>query len=177
LMRGAANPAGAQEFIDYVMSREGQRLWNQKPGTPGGPERYALRRLPVRKDAYDEPGLAERRSDPEEMPYAIEDPLVYRQEWTGALFGELRFIMRVMCLDSHPELVAAWREVSAAGSPPEAMAALRDMSAVDYAASMGRIKNALKAKDKVEELNLAKELGEKFRAQYRRAAELARTGK
>ncbi|MBC8011697.1 MAG: ABC transporter substrate-binding protein [Burkholderiales bacterium] len=177
LMRGAANPTGAQEFIDYVMSREGQRLWNQKPGTAGGPERYALRRLPVRKDAYDEPGLAERRSDPQEMPYAIEDPLVYRPEWTAALFGELRFIMRVMCLDSHPELVAAWREVSAAGSPPEAVAALRDMTAVDYAASMGRIKSALRAKDRVEELKLARELGESFRAQYRRAAELARAGR
>ncbi len=177
LLRGAPNAAGAQMFIDYVMSREGQRLWNQKPGTEGGPERYALRRLPVRKDAYDEPGLAERRSDPTEMPYEIADPLVYRPEWTAGLFGELRFIMRVMCLDSHPELVAAWREVSAAGNPPEALAVLRDMSAVDYAAASGRIKTALRAKDRVEELKLARDLGEAFREQYRLAAELARAGR
>ena len=178
LLRGAANPEGAKAFIDYVMSAEGQRLWNQKPGTEGGPEHYALRRLPVRRDAYvDSPAAAALRSDPEENPYAIEDPLVYRSDWTGALFGELRFIMRVMCLDSHPELVKAWREVSAAGEPPEALAALRDMSAVDYASALGAIKSALNAKDKVEELRLAKELGEKFRAQYARAAELARAGR
>lgn len=177
VLRGAPNPGVARSFVEFVMSPAGQRLWNQRPGTEGGPERFALRRLPVRRDAYAEPGVAERRTDPEENPYAIEDPLVYRPEWTAALFGELRFIMRVMCLDSHTELAAAWREVSAAGSPPEAMAVLGDMGAVDYAAASGRIKQALRSRDKVDELRLARELGGRFRAQYARAAELAREGR
>ena len=177
LLRGAENPVGARAFIDYVMSPEGQRLWNQKPGTEGGPVRYALRRLPVRRDSYDEPGLADRRSDPEELPYALEDPLVYRPEWTAALFGELRFILRVMCLDTHPELVEAWRVVSAAGSPPEAMAAMQDLSTVDYATSLGAIKTALRNKDKTVELKLARELSANFRANYARAVELARAGR
>lgn len=177
LLRGAPNPGPARAFIEFVMSREGQRLWNQRPGTEGGPERFALRRLPVRKDTYLEPGSAERRSDPEENPYSLEDPLVYRPEWTAGLFGELRFILRVMCLDSHPELTEAWREVIAAGSPSEALAVFSDVSAVNYATASERIKQALRAKDKVEELRLAKELGEHFRAQYARAAEIARAAK
>lgn len=177
LLRGAPNAAMARSFMEFVLSPEGQRLWNQKVGTEGGPERFALRRLPVRKDAYNEPGLAAKRSDPEEMPYAIPEPLVYRPEWTAGLFGELRFIMRVMCLDAHPEMTNAWREIIAAGQPPEAMVMFTDLSAVSYAESMGRIKEALRAKDRVEELRLANELGEKFRAQYRRAAELAQSGR
>jgi len=177
LLRGAPNAAMARSFMEFVLSPEGQRLWNQKVGTEGGPERFALRRLAVRKDAYNEAGLAAKRSDPEEMPYAIAEPLVYRPEWTAGLFGELRFIMRVMCLDAHPEMTNAWREIIAAGQPPEAMAIFTDLSAVSYAESMGRIKEALRAKDKVEELRLANELGEKFRAQYRRAAELAQAGR
>lgn len=181
LLRGAPNRATALAFVDFVMSPEGQRLWNQKPGTEGGPVRYALRRLPVRLDAYDEPGLAEKRSDPEDMPYAIENPLVYRPEWTGALFSELRFIMRVMCLDAHPELVSAWREIVAAEAAgrdtTEARAVLGDMSAVDYATALGPIKAALRARDAVAELALSRELGSHFRAQYRRAAELARAGR
>lgn len=177
VLRGAPNREGALAFIDFVMSPEGQRLWNQQTGTPGGPERYALRRLPVRKDAYTEPGVAALRTDPEENPYAVEDPLVYRPEWTAALFGELRFILRVMCLDAHPELVAAWREVTAAGSPPEAMAALQDLSAVNYAAALGPIKTALRQKNKVAELTLSRELGANFRANYARAIELARAGR
>jgi ABC-type Fe3+ transport system substrate-binding protein len=177
LLRGAPNAETARLFMEFVLSSEGQRLWNQKPGTEGGPERFALRRLPVRKDAYLETGLAAKRSDPEEMPYAIAEPLVYRPEWTAGLFGELRFIMRVMCLDAHPEMTEAWREIIAAGHAPEAMAAFADLSAVTYTESMGQIKSALRAKDKVEELRLANVLGERFRAQYRRAAELARAGK
>jgi hypothetical protein len=85
--------------------------------------------------------------------------------------------MRVMCLDAHPELVAAWREVAALGSPPEASAALRDVSAVDYATASGAIQQALRAKDKTAELRLARELGEHFRAQYQHAADLARAGR
>ncbi len=177
ILRGAPNRELARGFVEFVMSPEGQRLWNQRPGTEGGPERFALRRLPVRKDAYTEPGVAERRSDPDENPYEIENPLIYRPEWTAALFGELRFIMRVMCLDAHPELARAWRTVAAAGSPPEAMAMLGDMSAVSYAAASGRIREALRAKDKVEELRLSRELGLHFRRQYQRAAELAREGR
>lgn len=177
LLRGAPNGETARLFMEYVLSPEGQRLWNQRPGTEGGPERFALRRLPVRKDAYTGPGLAEKRSDPEEMPYSIANPLIYRPEWTAGLFGELRFIIRVMALDSHPELASAWKEIAAAGNPPEALATLTDLGAVNYAESMGRIKAALRAKDKVEELRLANELGGKFRAQYLRAAELARAVK
>lgn len=177
LLKGAPHPGPARAFIEFVMSREGQRLWNRKPGTEGGPARYALRRLPVRRDAYGEPGEAALRSDPLEAPYGIAEPLVYRPEWTAGLFAELRFIMRVMCLDAHPELVTAWREVAAAGCPPEASAALRDVSAVDYAAASSTIKQALRAKDKTAELRLARELGERFRAQYQQAAELARAGR
>lgn len=177
LLRGAPHPETARAFIEFILSADGQRLWNQRTGTPGGPARYALRRLPVRKDSYDDPAAASFRSDPEENPYAIENPLVYRPEWTAGLFGELRFILRVMCLDAHPELVAAWREVIAAGCPPEAMAALGDVSAVNYTIAGDSIKRALRAKDKVAELRLARELGAHFRAQYARATELARAGR
>ncbi len=177
MLRGAPNSETAKAFIEFSVSPEGQRLWNQQPGTPGGPKHYALRRLPVRKDAYTEPGIAALRSDPQEDPYAIEDPLVYRGEWTGGLFGELRFIIKVTCIDTHAELVEAWRAVEEAGRPPEALAKIRDMSAVDYAAASGRIKTALRARDKVTEIRLGSELAEHFREQYREAAELARAGR
>ena len=46
MFRGAPNADVAREFIAFTMSPAGQKLWNWKVGTPGGPERYALRRLP-----------------------------------------------------------------------------------------------------------------------------------
>lgn len=177
MLRGAPNPELAKAFIEFTVSPEGQRLWNLRAGVSGGPKHYALRRLPVRRDFYVDPDLAALRSDPEEMPYAIIEPLVYRSEWTGALFGELRFIIRVMCIDVHAELVAATRAVAAAGNPPEAWAKLQDLSAVTYAMASGQIKDALNARDKVAELRLGHALAEHFRTQYQAAIDLARAGR
>lgn len=177
ILRGAPNQEVAEAFVEYALSMEGQWLWNFQVGTPGGPERFALRRLPVRRDFYTNQEWLGLRSDPEVQPFAEEDQLIYHPAWTGGIFREMAFIIRVMCLDTHPDLVRAWRAVIAAGKPPEAMAALQDVSAVDYEATLGRVKQALTSKNKVDEIRLANELGANFRAQYRRAAELARAGR
>lgn len=175
LLRGAKNQDVARAFIDYVLSIDGQKLWNFKPGTPGGPERFALRRLPLRKDFYAEAGFRDLRSDAEE-PFKQQDQLIYRTEWTGGVFREMAFIIRVMCQDTHAELVEAWREINRAPSSvrAEAMAALTDLSAVDYARTNGAIKQALSSKNKVDEIHMANELGAAFRKNYARAAEIAR---
>ncbi|MEY3774887.1 MAG: hypothetical protein RLZZ129_1667, partial [Verrucomicrobiota bacterium] len=177
ILRGAPNHEVAEAFVEYALSMEGQLLWNFQVGAPGGPERFALRRLPVRRDFYTNQEWLGLRSDPEVQPFAEEDQLIYHPAWTGGIFREMAFIIRVMCLDTHPDLVRAWRAVIAAGKPPEAMAALQDVSAVDYEATLGRVKQALTSKNKVDEIRLANELGASFRAQYRRAAELARAGR
>ncbi|HTJ77545.1 MAG TPA: extracellular solute-binding protein [Rariglobus sp.] len=173
LMRGAPHRAAAVAFIEFTLSMEGQKLWNLRAATPGGPAYFALRRLPVRKDFYTLPGIEALRSDPQELPYATQDRLVYRPQWTGRLFRELAFVVRVMCLNTQPELKKAWRALIDAGMPTDALAALQDVSAVDYEIASGRIKAALLSKNKVDEINLANELGNHFRQQYLKAEEMA----
>lgn len=172
ILRGAPNHEVAEMFIEFVMSIEGQRIWNFKPGTAGGPQHFALRRLPVRRDFYTE---AHRpfRSDPDDEPYAAGEQLIYRAQWTGFLFREMSLIIRVMGFDTHLELVDSWKTIIAAGQPPEAMAILQDMSAVDYDAAKGLVKDVIGARNKVRELELAKDLGNHFRRQYREAARVA----
>ena len=177
LMRGAKNRAVALAFIDWVLTLDAQKLWNFKPGTPGGPAQYNLRRMPVRRDFYAQEDWKKYRSDPGVSPFAEKNQLIYHEEWTGGLFRELSFIIRVMCQDDQPELVAAWRAIIAAGQPEQAMTVLQDMSAVDYDKAAGEIKTALGSKNKLEEVALARRLGKLFREQYLRAAELARAKK
>ena len=176
LLRGAPQREVAELFIEYTLTLEAQKLWNFKPGTPGGPARFALRRLPVRKDFYEHIEWKSLRSDPDASPFADPDPLVYQPAWTGRLFRELAFITRVMGLDTHRELVAAWRAANAAEEPARsrALAKLGDLSAIDYAQVNGVIRQRLNARDKVEEVRLASELGERFRQQYREAEAIAR---
>jgi ABC-type Fe3+ transport system substrate-binding protein len=173
LMRGAPHKGVAQDFIEYVLSAEGQNLWNFRAGEPGGPEIFSLRRLPVRRDSYSA-ALDGHRSDPETNPYGEDNTFVYRGAWTGRLFTEMSFIVRIICLDAHDELVDAWRAIIAAGMPADALVVLQDMSAVDYAQAGGRIKSVLAAKDPIAELKLGRELSNQFRAQYKRAEAMAR---
>jgi ABC-type Fe3+ transport system substrate-binding protein len=173
LLRGAPHQELAREFIDFVVSLEGQKLWNQKVGTPGGPERFALRRLPVRRDYYADAALRELRSDPTVNPFDAAGVMIYRPEWTGGLFREMSFVIRAVCMDAHPELVDAWREAVAAGRPKGAMAKLGDLSVVDYDRVRGEIRQRLASRDKLDEMHLDQELTEHFRQQYREARALA----
>jgi iron(III) transport system substrate-binding protein len=180
LMRGAPNREIGEAFIEYVMSMEGQKLWNFQPGAPGGPAHFALRRLPIRKDFYANPEFAAHRSDPEVNPYAGEAPLVYNAAWTGSLFREMSFVIRIMGIDTHNELVAAWRAIHAPeldlATRQRALAALTDLSAVSYEQMFSRVKPALNSKNKVDEVRLASDLAGHFRGQYRRAERIAKGG-
>ena len=177
LMRGAPHREVAVAFIEYTLSMEGQKLWNFKPGTPGGPQRYTLRRMPVRRDFYTEAAWVPFRADPEDNPYGPDHTLVYNPAWTSGIFREMSFVIRVMCLDLHPELVAAWREIIRAGQPAAALAVLEDLSAVSYEQMTSRIKPALNSKNKVDEVRLANELASHFRQQYLKAEAMAKTGR
>jgi ABC-type Fe3+ transport system substrate-binding protein len=174
MLRGAPQPDLAREFIEWALSPEAQKLWNWKVGAPGGPQQYALRRLPVLPALY-RPEFRSERSDPDVNPYT--GPVfVYHGKWTGPLFDVISFTVRTMCIDSHEELTQAWNDLVAAGMPPEATAEFDDVRTVDYATILNRIKPAL-AKKGLPEIELARELGDGFRAQYRHVSELARARK
>lgn len=175
LLRGADHRELAEAFIEYALSMDGQKLWNFKPGSPGGPREFALRRLPVRKDFYEHAEWLALRSDPAAAPYSEPDQLVYRPQWTGRLFRELAFIIRVMCQDVHTDLVRTWRAVIAAPEPARsrALAAMQDLSFVDYARAGSEIKRALGSRDRVDEIRMANELAARFRSQYAKAEALA----
>jgi len=176
LFRGAPHREAAELFIEFTLAMEGQKLWGFKAGTPGGPDRFALRRLPVRRDFYAQTEWKVLRSDPEAAPFSDPDPLVYHPAWTAHLFRELAFGVRVMCLDSHAELTAAWRAIREAPEPARtrALEKLGGLDAVDYAQVEGAIRRTLNAKNKVDEVRLATELGGRFRRQYREAEGIAR---
>lgn len=173
LLRGAPNREAAQEFIRFVLSLEGQKLWNFKVGTPGGPVRYALRRLPVRKELY-EPQYAPFRSDPDVDPYEEAKLFTYHEKWTGPLFRSLSFIIRVLCLDPHDEQSESWKALIQAGFPPKALAAFEDLNSLNYDFAMTIIRPALRSADRLEEVRLAKELGDQFRRQYAEAIKLSK---
>ena len=182
LLRGAPHRELAVRFLAFTLSLEGQKLWNYRPGTPGGPQRFALRRLPIRRDFYPsddpavqaacashQPYLSDNLSDPRINPYALGAQFSYQPRWTGAHFGLQRDLVRAMCLDSGDELRAAWQAILAHGGPaqnPRAMAILLQMPdrpvPLDWRAAVGPYKQ-------IDRLTCLREWTACFRATYRAA--------
>ena len=177
MLRGAPSPALAREFITFVLSPEGQKLWNWKVGTPGGPQKYALRRLPILPSLY-APKFTPLRSDLEVNPFAwAQENPPYHPEWTASLFRTISFVIRTLAIDPHEELREAWAALIAAGFPPQATALFDDVSAVDYVTATTVLKPALNSAQKIDQTRLSKQLCDPFREQYRQVAALARAGK
>ncbi len=172
VLQGAPHPALAQAFVEFCLSPAGQALWFGKPGTPGGPQDRALHRLPIRRDLYTAAELA-NSTQPDANPYQDPTLLTYQRELTGAAFNTLRKIVRVMCIDSHDEMKAAWQALIGAGMPADALAVFADVSSLPYAVA-GHGDPGLDDADPLVVERRATELGNQFRANYRRAATMAR---
>ncbi|MGC6459666.1 MAG: ABC transporter substrate-binding protein [Akkermansiaceae bacterium] len=175
VLKGAPNQKVAQEFVNFILSKEGQMLWNARPGTTMGPKIRGLRRLPVRKDLYQEPYLADM-VDAKVMPYEVASEFIYEYELTGRHFSPLRAIIRAMCIDSHQEMKSAWNALIEADFPEEATAKFYDISPVGYEVTLSEIKKIQKSKDKVAMVRLMNRLGKHFRESYQAAEELAGKG-
>ncbi|MCC5833995.1 MAG: extracellular solute-binding protein [Opitutales bacterium] len=177
LLRGARNDSVARAYIRYVLSEEGQKLWNFKVGTPGGPETYALRRPPIRPDFYRDEWQV-YRSDPDYNPYLAAEGFHYRGDWTGRLFTEIRFLIRVSFMDVRDELARAWKAILNARAEgrtddaDRALAVLSDLSAIDYASTQSGIRSALR-ESPLSQVQLARDLSRHFRDQYRIALRIA----
>lgn len=143
LLRGAPHKALAVRFMQFVISDEGQKLWNYRPGTASGPIKYSLRRLPIRRSFYPSdnssikkefeahrPYFTDNLADPAINPYEIAKKFTYRQRWTGHHFNVLRHLIKVMCLDAGEELKSAWKAIQLHGGAklnPSAMSAFNAM--------------------------------------------------
>jgi ABC-type Fe3+ transport system substrate-binding protein len=175
LFRGAPHRKLAIAFMEFVLSSDGQKLWNFRVGTPGGPERHALRRLPILPDLY-APAYDALRSDPGENPYDEARAFIYHPAWTGPLTRTLAFVIQATCLDAHDELGLAFRALFQAGFPPRATQLFDDVHLIDYAAALGPIRTAVSSGYPADEAALSNRLVEAVRFQYRQVAELARRG-
>ena len=176
LMRGAPEPQLAESFMEFVLSERGQKLWDFRAGTPGGPGRTPLRRLPIRKDFYTAENLAQM-SDPGEEPFLKAQSFIYHPEWTSGLFDSLRFIIRIICVDTHDELQETWTTLARQHNPPRASEVFHQLALVDYDAARGDINRILTSKDKVLQVREARRLTDAFRHQYRQALVFARAEK
>jgi len=108
ILRGAPHMETAQQFVRWMISKEGQRLWQLKLGLPaGGPVKYELRRQPIRADMYES---AEKTNwtDPELDPFHSTRRM---PRGMPAFFNTIAPISHAMAIDIHDEAKAAWKAI------------------------------------------------------------------
>ena len=143
LLRGAPHKELAVRFMQFLLSEDGQKLWNYRPGEAGGPEKYALRRLPIRRSFYpseqaainklfeaNRPHLTDDLADLAINPYEVGKKFTYRKRWTGQHFNIHRNLIKAMCLDAGEELKAAWQAIQQHGGTDKNPAAMQAFSAM-----------------------------------------------
>ena len=110
MLTGAPDPELSRRFIEYCLSEEGQALWQFRAGTsadpasgaPAGPERFELRRMPVRRDLYARFGdRMVDQVDPWLVASAVPDPDSSMRSFIAPLFA-------AAAMDRAPLLQAAW---------------------------------------------------------------------
>ena len=108
VLKGAPNRELAEEFIAFVLSEPGQKLWALKVGAPGGPTKFELYRMPVI------PGFAAKFGDQVAVPldaYAWQGGFNYDPDKGSARWSILNDMIGATIIDTHKELVEAWRAV------------------------------------------------------------------
>lgn len=139
ILNGAPNPDLARRFVEFVLSEEGQAIWQfhatsgegaDNPigpdGKPMGPRLYELRRMPVRRVMYEKYlDYLIDKVDPFELASKTSNP-----GWrTG-----VQMMMGAFAIDTGDELKKAWRALNLARQTPDFPAeTLAEMERLFYA--------------------------------------------
>jgi hypothetical protein len=113
-LRGSPRRELAAEFVRFVMSESGQRLWYLPPGAPGGPRNFALGRLPARRDLCGEAAQRLGMTD----PYAMKSGGAWDARRSSERWSLLNELLGATVMEPHAELRRAWLALLSAGLPP-----------------------------------------------------------
>jgi iron(III) transport system substrate-binding protein len=114
ILRGAPHLELAREFCAWLVSKEGQRLWVAKLGAPDGPEKYELRRFPVRRDLYTADEM--KHWTDQENPFEIASPIL---AGTPNYFRLISPVTHAIAIDIHDDLRAAWTTLNKSKNHPK----------------------------------------------------------
>ena len=125
VLTGAPHPELARRFVAFVLSRDGQRLWQFPPGTEGGPRRFALRRLPAHRGLLD----AERDRFVDRVdPWAVAGDAPVTQPGVRPLVAP---VFAAFAVDNRELLRQAWARIAAHPAYPRDGSVVRAPDARD----------------------------------------------
>ncbi|HQI75243.1 MAG TPA: hypothetical protein PK384_01900, partial [Candidatus Latescibacteria bacterium] len=121
ILRGAPHLNLAKEFVTFVMSEPGQRLWSFKKGAPGGPLKNQLNRFTVMPDLYER---YPEHIAVDENPFSWRITFQYDSGLGSRRWSVVNDLIGAQLIDSHRELEQAWEALRQRGMPEEGLSLL-----------------------------------------------------
>ncbi len=101
IFKGAPHPEAAREFVNFVLSLQGQSLWVKAIGEEGGPSRYGIGRTSIL------PSLQKEGSPWNQAPSFAYNSKLASQRWTA-----LNELLGRTLIDLHEPLQKAWLKIA-----------------------------------------------------------------
>ena len=102
VLRNAPSPELASAFVSFVLSERGQRLFYLKRGSPGGPRKFDIGKLPLIPALYGSPDSA---SVVDMNPFTTPGVMAYRAELAAQRWNLVNDLFGAFIIDSHDRLV------------------------------------------------------------------------
>lgn len=117
ILKGAPHKELAQHLVDFVLSEEGQKILMLPAGAEGGPKEFTLNRMSVLPSLYQT--LAGKLSTPSN-PFEMKVTMRYDPKLGSARRALVDDLIGALVIDSHSDLMQAWRALIDAGIPDDA---------------------------------------------------------
>lgn len=106
ILKNGDNAAGAREFIELVMSEEGQKLWFLPTGAENGPKNASLFRLPAVPTVYK---TSLKGSTAKVDPYTQKAGFDYNEEKAAKRRRALDDLIGTVLIDNHDAVKTYWK--------------------------------------------------------------------
>ena len=135
ILKGAPNLEVAQAFLEFVLSDTAQKLWVLRDDDPEGPKwRGGLNRASVVPELYDELGDRCVVINPFKREL---NPIRYDAAKGGERWALINDLIGALFIDSHKDLVAAWKAINKCKDEQKREAAIDRLTEMPITAEEG----------------------------------------
>ncbi|MBN2093340.1 extracellular solute-binding protein [candidate division KSB1 bacterium] len=113
LLKGAPNLAVAREFMNFMFSKTGQKIWILKKGEPDGPQQFDLAKFSVLPALYPE---IKGRTAVQMNPFEWKSNFIYNATKGAIRWGIVNDLIGTFVIEPHRDLRNVWRRAMKAGN-------------------------------------------------------------
>ncbi|MCK5739755.1 extracellular solute-binding protein [bacterium] len=132
LLKGAPNPRIAKQFIEFVLSAKGQKIWMLNKGQPDGPQDFNLMKFSVLPGLYD---TVAGRTSVKVNPFQWKSTFVYDAQKGSTRWGIFNNLLGSFLIEPHKDLTKWWQHLQKGPAPVTVLDSLDFIPLTETAAS------------------------------------------